>query len=107
MLIGAVAALVVVLVIAVLLLRGRLGSVSIELPGMKADLEAIKTEVGQINRAVNHQPDGASTLVQRVQTIERETRQHRRWEAEAMQLIGNQLGIEIPPPPEPTDQEAA
>lgn len=97
---GSVAALVVAAAVLVLVWRRGLGKFALELPGLKATVAAIDTKVDQINTAVNHQPEGESTLVQRVQLIERDSKAHRRWEAEVMALIGAQLGIEIPPPPQ-------
>jgi hypothetical protein len=76
-----------------------LKSLTVELPGMKTKLDALDEKVDQINTAVNHQPEGSSTLVQRVQTIESDQRDHRRWEGQVMALIADQLGIRIPPPP--------
>lgn len=96
---SAAAGLVVASSILVLVWRRGLGKVAVALPGLKATVEAIDTKVDQINTAVNHQPEGESTLVQRVQAIERDSKAHRSWEAEVMHLIGAQLGIDIPPPP--------
>lgn len=55
--------------------------------------------VDQVNRAVNHQPEGMPTLVERVGRIETEAAAHRSWEAKVFDAIGSQLGIDLPPPP--------
>lgn len=100
-------AIITIAILVVVISKRRL-SVDVQLPGgvgakletFESTLTDLTTKVDQINTAVNHQPEGASTLVQRVQAIEAEAQAHRRWEAAAMQLIGQQLGIAIPPPPE-------
>lgn len=57
------------------------------------------TAVGQINRAVNHQPEGSPTLVERVGRIETETTAHRHWEHLAFNAIADEIGVELPPHP--------
>jgi hypothetical protein len=59
-------------------------------------------EVSQINRAVNHQPDGSPTLVERVGRIEDETIAHRRWEHEAFSAIATEIGVTLPDHPKET-----
>lgn len=61
----------------------------------------------QINRAVNHQPSDAPTLVERVGSIEARTEVieeqhvlHRQWEQEAFSAIAHQIGTTLPPYPE-------
>jgi hypothetical protein len=55
--------------------------------------------VKQVNRAVNHQPEGSLTLVERVGRIERETTAHRDWESEVFHLIAGQIGVTLPSNP--------
>lgn len=63
-------------------------------------------DVAQINRAVNHQPDGSPTLVERVgrieartEVIESDTKAHRDWEHSAFSAIADQIGVALPPHP--------
>lgn len=60
------------------------------------------TEVAQVNRAVNHQPPGAPTLVERVEKLEvhrEETHEHWRWERRALAAIARNTGTVLPPHP--------
>lgn len=63
--------------------------------------------VEQINRAVNHQPEGSATLVERVGTLEDltdtivdETRIHRSWEWNALGALAHHVGCVLPVEPE-------
>jgi hypothetical protein len=63
-------------------------------------------KVDQINKAVNHQPEGSPTLVERVGTVEQlaaelaeETAAHRTWEHKAFTAIAEQIGVTLPPLP--------
>lgn len=62
-------------------------------------LRRVGRDVRQINRAVNHAGDGEPPMIQRVRDMEIDQCAHRRWTAEAMKLIGTQLGVTIPDPP--------
>jgi hypothetical protein len=55
--------------------------------------------VKQVNRAVNHQPEGSLTLVERVVRIEHETKAHRSWENQVFHLIAAELGVSLPSNP--------
>lgn len=59
--------------------------------------------VEQINRAVNHQEPGESTLIERVVTVERRTEEiardtvdHRKWEHRVFGAIANHIGLTLP-----------
>lgn len=65
----------------------------------RRDAKHTRSEVSQINRAVNHQPAAAPTLVQRVERIERTIAAHRQWEVDAITSIANHVGADIPPEP--------
>lgn len=54
----------------------------------------------QINRAVNHVPDGEPTLIERVVHLEAEVDQHRRWERSAFGALAHHVGCELPPHPD-------
>jgi hypothetical protein len=56
-----------------------------------------------INRAVNHQEPGASTLIDRVITVERrteeiarETAEHRRWQDRMFTALAHHVGMTLP-----------
>jgi tetrahydromethanopterin S-methyltransferase subunit G len=93
------AAVILTIAVLILVFRGRFRSASFDMPGLKAKVEAMDRKVDQINTAVNHQPIGAATLVQRVQQIEQHMRETSAWQTEVMVLLGKQLGVDIPPPP--------
>ena len=60
----------------------------------------IETGVAQVNRAVNHVPEGSPTLVQRV-TREAETNRKRwDWTCESVTAIGREVGATLQSPPE-------
>jgi hypothetical protein len=109
----------IIFALCVLLLVYRRGfkSVSVDTPMFKTKLEAvdrvarqlpeINAKLDQINTAVNHQPTGARTLVQRMIDVEQELRVHRAWEAQAMHTIAEHLGIPLDPPPDSHIQQEA
>lgn len=113
------AAALVIFTATVLLLVYRRGfkSISVDTPMFKTKLEAVErvanqlpqinAKLDQINTAVNHQPAGARTLVQRMIDVEEELRVHRAWEAEAMHTIAEHLGISISAPPTTHIQQEA
>lgn len=62
--------------------------------------------VAEINRAVNHQPKDAPTLVERVGVLEGRTeelathgRAHRDWEHQALNALAFHVGCVLPPHP--------
>lgn len=64
------------------------------------------TKVEQINRAVNHQPAGSPTLVDRVGAVEKlaadlasDTAVHRDWERQVFIAIADEIGVKLPPLP--------
>lgn len=60
----------------------------------------IETGVAQVNRAVNHVPEGSPTLVQRV-TKEAETNAKRwDWTCESVTAIGREVGAVLQSPPQ-------
>jgi len=80
------------------------------LAGLYMQSRRTGTEVKQVNRAVNHQPEGSATLVQRVGSIEdeiasfkAETAEHRRWEHRLFQSMGSHVGFTVPPHPAKDD----
>lgn len=113
------AATLVIFALTVLLLVYRRGlkSVSVDTPMFKTKLEAVErvanqlpsisAKLDQINIAVNHQPAGARTLVQRLIDVEQEERVHRAWAAQAMHTIAEHLGIPLDPPPDSHIQQEA
>jgi hypothetical protein len=62
-----------------------------------------RKEISSINRAVNHQPSSAPTLVQRVGEIEHDSGVHRRWVHDALHAIAVHVGCLLPPLPEEHD----
>jgi len=91
-----------------------LGVLSVQfvaLAGLYVQSRKTGTQVTQVNRAVNHQPEGTATLVQRVGTIEKEivsfkeeTEKHRCWEYGVFQLMGEHVGFRVPV--RPTEDDA-
>ena len=80
------------------------------LAGLYVQSRKTGTEVAQVNRAVNHQPEGSATLVQRVGSIEdeiasfkAETAEHRRWEHRLFRSMGNHVGFAVPAHPTEDD----
>lgn len=64
-------------------------------------VDEVKAETKAINRAVNHQPDEAPTLVVRVGFLE----ESHAWLVDALGCVAAQLGLHLPDPPrrkEPT-----
>lgn len=105
-LILATAALVLAAGVLILIWKKGLKSVSFRMAGLETKLEAVDGKVDQINTAVNHVPEGSRTLVQRVTTIESETRAHRAWETEVFRTIAAQIGCDIPEAPPVATTEA-
>jgi hypothetical protein len=69
--------------------------------------KTIKREVKQVNRAVNHVPNGTPSLIQRVMTLEQTVdeiaaygKRHREWTVNALTLIADDTGITLTPPEE-------
>lgn len=87
-LIGAIAALIVAVSVAVVVWRRQWRTIS-------ASFGDMKVTVDQINKAVNNVPDGEHTLVQRVAALEI----GQRWEHGALQTIAGQIGVTLPTPP--------
>lgn len=56
----------------------------------------IGVKVDQVNTAVNHQPVGSRTLVQRIASIEIDTAAHRLWEHAAFSMLAKQVGCKLP-----------
>jgi len=89
---------------------GLAGVVVVQLAGILAlfvNSRRTRIDVKAINRAVNHQPEDAPTLVERVGSIEVRTEAievttavHRDWEHQAFSAIARQLGTTLPPYPE-------
>lgn len=96
-LIGAAAAFVLAAAIAWAIVRRLFGSVTAEVGQVKVKLDGITNEVQQINRAVNHVPEGDIPLVQRVRLLE----QHQQWVRNVLTALAAQLGVNIN-----ADQEA-
>ena len=67
-------------------------------------MKRIEGSTEQINRAVNHVNPGEPTLIQRVKHNEEEQRVFRIWTMKAMQAIGSQVGVNLPPAPKQTSQ---
>ena len=61
--------------------------------------KATHTTLKEIDRAVNNQPVGTPTIVQRVASIERHVRVHHQWQTECVSAISVQLGVRLPVPP--------
>jgi hypothetical protein len=63
----------------------------------------MRVAVDQINTAVNHQPEGDPTLIERVITLELQAQNghlHRDWEREAFQLLAHEVGAHLPEYPD-------
>lgn len=67
-------------------------------------------EVSQVNRAVNDQPVGVATLVERVgvigddvEQIKGETVAHREWERKVFIALAKEVGVELPRHPSDPD----
>lgn len=90
-LLGALAALVLAVAVAWAIVRRLFGSVTAEVGQVKVKLDGITSEVQQINRAVNHVPEGDIPLVQRVRLLE----QHQQWVRRTLTLLAVQLGVNI------------
>lgn len=57
--------------------------------------------IRRIDRAVNHQPDDAPTLIQRVIRLEVNQTSHSTWTATVLENLAKQIGVDIPPRPLP------
>lgn len=90
-LIGAAAALVIAIAVAWAIFKRVFSTVTAEVGAVKVSLEGITSEVQQINRAVNHVPEGDIPLVQRVRLLE----QHQQWVRRTLTLLAAQLGVTI------------
>jgi hypothetical protein len=62
-----------------------------------------RTVLDQVNRAVNHQPEGSPTLVERVVAVEERTEQlatetvaHRAWEHRVFAALAHHVGFNLP-----------
>jgi hypothetical protein len=73
------------------------------LAGLWFNWHRVRRDVVEINHAVNHRPEGAPTLVERVGIIEAETLAHRTWEREAFTALSRHVGFVLPPYPEEWD----
>jgi hypothetical protein len=80
------------------------------LAGLYVQSRKTSTGVAEVNRAVNHQPTGSATLVQRVGSSEdeiasfkAETAEHRRWEHRLFRSMGNHVGFTVPAHPTEDD----
>jgi len=89
---------------------GVMVSQGVVLAGMFVQQRRTAAEVSQVNRAVNHQPDGSATLVQRVGAIETqlddfktETGVNREWEHKAFRALAKEVGCVLPPHPREAD----
>lgn len=82
---------------------GLLVAQSVALTALLINARRTRQDVKQVNRAVNHQPEGAPTLVERVGRIEKETSAHRTWEHAAFHALARHVGCELPPSPEEID----
>jgi hypothetical protein len=69
-----------------------------------------RRDVKTINRAVNHVGPNEPTLIQRVTELHEDHAAFREWTSQGLVLIGRQVGVKLPDPPEPTasrDADAA
>ncbi len=60
--------------------------------------------IQQINRAVNHRPNGEPTLIQRVVRLEQNSSLHAEWSAQVLVAVAEQVGVDIPARPEPVTE---
>jgi hypothetical protein len=60
--------------------------------------------IQQINRAVNHRPNGEPTLIQRVARLEQNSSLHAEWSAQVLVAVAEQVGVDIPARPEPVTE---
>ena len=60
-------------------------------------LDAVQQDTTAINRAVNHVPVGAPTLIARVARLE----DRHEWLVDAICTIASRIGIDVPAPPPP------
>lgn len=58
-----------------------------------------RVSINDVNRAVNHQPVGSPTLVERVGSIERDYASHRCWVQTSLRAVAAQVGTSLPPNP--------
>jgi uncharacterized protein YoxC len=70
MFVAALAVLMVGFAALLLVWRKAFQSVTVKAGSMEASLRAVEKDVAQINKAVNHVPEGSPTLVQRVAETE-------------------------------------
>lgn len=68
---------------------------------VKQQLDSVQQDTAAINRAVNHVPDGAPTLIARVARLE----ERHEWLVDAIRTIAARIGIDIPAPPPPTAEQ--
>ena len=59
--------------------------------------------ISRIDRAVNHQPDDAPTLIQRVIRLEENQAVTAAWTGDALLALAGQIGVELPPRPPRVD----
>jgi len=55
--------------------------------------------IQRIDRAVNHQPDDAPTLIQRVVRLEENQEVHAVWTQTVLEAVAHEVGVAIPPRP--------
>lgn len=85
---------------------GRLGSIELDAVDLKRKLDTVDevaatlvqvaADTAAINRAVNHQPDDAPTLVLRVVRVE----DTQTWLVQALQAVAHHVGCSLPDPPD-------
>ncbi len=56
----------------------------------------VKSRIESLDKSVNGVPPGTLPLIRRVDNLERRTDSHARWMVDALERIGDQLGVPLP-----------
>lgn len=94
-----VIAIAVLIIVVYLVIRRQFKSFDVRMGTMSATLTGIETSVEQVNTAVNNVPDGAPTLIHRVQCTEEKIElmeEHQHWERHALQALASHVGAVLP-----------